>query len=47
MFAEHLWQKNVGSAVASRTEELVTTNVIYTCKAFGIIYNFVLYLSVF
>jgi len=35
----------MGSAVASETKELVTTNV-YKCKAFGMNYSFVLYLSV-
>lgn len=47
MFAEHLWQQNVGCAFASGTKELVTTNIVYTSKAFGFNYSFVLYLSIF
>lgn len=46
VFAKHLWQQNVGSAVASGAEDLVTTPVVYTCKTFGIKHRFVLYLSV-
>lgn len=43
VFAEHLWQQNVGSA--SGAEELVTTPGVYTCKTFGIKHRSVLYLS--